>query len=112
MKDREDLNNLIEVLRKMDKKIWKRTAELLALPRKRRVEVNLYKLSKLGDEKKILLVPGKVLGSGNLDKKINVAAFSFSESAKKMLKHTKSKMIDIEDLVKENPEGKDVVLII
>ncbi len=112
MKDREDLNELINLLKGKEKGIWKRTAELLALPRRRRVEVNLYKLSKYGDEKKVLLVPGKVLGSGNLDKKITVAAFSFSESAKKALKHTKSKIMDIEELVKENPEGKDVMIII
>ena len=106
------LLSLIVELKKADKDIWKRVAYELSKPTRRRPEVNLSKLEEYGNEGETLLVPGKVLGSGYLSKKVNVAAFAYSESARALIAKSGGKLMRIEDLVKENPDGKNVRILV
>lgn len=112
MHERKDLNDLIYKLQKEKKGIWKRTAELLAKPRRRRVEVNLSKIDEYAPEGSTILVPGKVLGAGRLSRKLTIAAFAFSESAKKAISEGGAKGISIGELFSQNPEGKSVVILV
>jgi large subunit ribosomal protein L18e len=112
MHEREDLKALIGKLQLEKKGIWKRAAELLSKPRRRRVEVNVGKIGQYAPEGATVLVPGKVLGTGKLNKKITVAAFMFSDGAKKALLESGAKAIGIEELFKQNPEGKSVFILI
>lgn len=57
-----------------------------------------------------IIVPGKVLGSGDLDKKLTVSAFAFSESSMEKI-NKKGKTMSIHELMKKNPEGKGVRII-
>ena len=83
MKDNQQLQTLIfELKRKsVDEKvtIWKRIADDLERPTRIRRVVNLSKISKYINDDEIALVPGKVLGGGDLEKKVTVAAFTFSK---------------------------------
>lgn len=88
-------------------KIWKRVAEDLEKPTRSRRVVNLYKLAKFTKDKELVVVPGKVLGTGDLNHAIDVAAFSFSEDAAKKIS-VKGKVLSIRDIMKNNPEGKNV----
>jgi len=110
------LRKLIRFLIKNSKenkaKIWKYVAELLSKPTRKRIKVNLGKIDKLANENDTVIVPGKVLGGGNISKKITIAAWRFSESAKKKLENIGAKITKIEDLVKENPKGSKVKIII
>ncbi len=110
-KDNPVLLSLIEVLIKEKKPIWKRVVYELSRPRRQRVQVNISKLESYGNDGGIVLVPGKVLGSGSLSKKLTVAAFSFSDSARKLITDAGGKVISIENLYKSNPGGKDVLLL-
>lgn len=112
MHERKDLNDLVLILQKERKEIWKRTAELLAKPRRKRVEVNISKIQEYGIENSTVLVPGKVLGTGKFSKKFTVAAFAFSETARKAINESGGKILSIKDLLSQNPEGKSVVIII
>ncbi|MFA5077097.1 MAG: 50S ribosomal protein L18e [Candidatus Micrarchaeia archaeon] len=112
MHERKDLNDLIEKLQKEKKGLWKRTAQLLSRPRRKRVEVNVSKIDSYASEGATILVPGKVLGTGRLTKKVTVAAFMFSEGAKKAITEGGSKSLTIGELFQQNPEGKSVVLFI
>lgn len=107
-----DLNGLINTLQKEKKGIWKRTAELLSRPRRRRVEVNVSKIVEYAPEGSTILVPGKVLGEGRMTKKLTVAAFSFSAGARKAMTEGGAKTISINELFAQNPEGKSVVILI
>lgn len=110
-KDNPVLLSLIEVLIKEKKPIWKRVVYELSRPRRQRVQVNLSKLESYGNDGGIVLVPGKVLGSGSISKKLTVAAFSFSDSARKLITDAGGKVISIENLYKSNPGGRDVLLL-
>ncbi len=109
--ENERLLAVLDALRKEQKPFWKRVAELLAKPKRRRIEVNLRKIEKLAKEGDTVVVPGKVLGDGKLTKKVNVVAFSFSESAKRMMKEAGAKYMEIEEYYKKNKEAKDATIL-
>ena len=91
-------------------KIWKRIATDLEKPTRNRRIVNIYHINQNTKEGDVIIVPGKVLGTGDLDKKITVAAYNFSDDAYRKVKETGS-ALSIRDLIKKNPEGKKVRII-
>lgn len=91
---------------------WKSVAFRLSTPRNLRAEVNLSKLSRMASDGFTLVVPGKVLGTGNMAEKTRVAAFAFSESAVEKIKKAGGKALTLEVLFKEDPMGKKVKLVI
>ncbi|MBI5046890.1 50S ribosomal protein L18e [Candidatus Micrarchaeota archaeon] len=111
MKDNQTLLSLLESLMKSEKPIWKKIAYELSKPRRQKIEVNLTKISDYADDNRTILVPGKVLGSGGMAKKVTVAAFSFSESAKSMIVAAGGKALTIDALYKSNPDGKEVFIL-
>lgn len=109
------LQNLIIELKKAsilnDAKIWKVVANYLDSSRKR-AEVNLSKIDKYSKNGEIVIIPGKVLGMGELTKKITICAYNFSGSALLKINQSGSKVITIQDLIKKNPKGSKVRLLI
>ena len=109
------LKELIEKLRRFsfekNAKIWRRVAELLARPRRKRVEVNLSKIERYSNPNDYIIVPGAVLGAGNLSKPVNVAAWRFSEKAKEKILKVNGKVMKIEELMEKNPKGSGVKII-
>ena len=108
-KDNAYLAELIAQLRKEPRPIWRRTAELLARSRRNRVEVNLSKLQTYRNS--TILIPGKVLGTGELKKKLHVAAFAFSETARKTIQAVGGKTLTIQELKQAHPDGKGILLL-
>ncbi len=95
------VRKLISTLKKMDKPIAKRVAKDLERPRRIRRVVNLFKIDKYANEGDIVIVPGKVLGVGDLTKKITISALSYSKSALEKIKASGSKVIPLEEGVKQ-----------
>ena len=90
---------------------WAAIAEMLMRPTRRKIEVNLSKINRYASEGEMVVVPGKVLGGGFLEKKITIAAFAFSESALEKIKASGSRAITIKDAVKENPKASRLRII-
>ena len=109
------LRLLISALRKKAREhgalIWRRVAELLERPRRMRVAVNLSKINRYTKEGDVVVVPGKVLGSGTLDHSVTVAAWAFSAKAKREIEKV-GRAISIEVLLEERPDGSGVKIII
>jgi len=91
--------------------IWKDIAKRLASSRKNYAEVNVSKIQKYTESGDTVLVPGKVLGSGNILKSVNVAALSFSDSARRKIEESGGKCFSIKELVEVNPKGTGVKII-
>ena len=91
------------------KEIYIRVAELINVSRRRENKVNLSKLEtlKIVKDGAIVIVPGKLLGSGVLNKKIIIYANSISESAKTKYKDIKS----IKDFCKDSIDYKKAIII-
>jgi large subunit ribosomal protein L18e len=110
------LRKLINLLKREGKKnnskFWLYVAELLSRPTRKRVEVNLSKLNKYTNDGDTVIVPGKLLGYGMINKKITVAAWKYSLNAKEKLEKSGIKILTIEDLLKANPKGSNIKIII
>jgi large subunit ribosomal protein L18e len=87
---------------------WKRVSEILATPRKNSKEKNIDAINKFAQDGETIVVPGKVLSVGELDKKINVVAFGFSKNAEEKIKKSGGKAATILEEIKKNPEGKGI----
>jgi large subunit ribosomal protein L18e len=107
----QSLTELLQLLKKTalenNAPIWKRVAVDLEKPTKQRRIINLYKLDKHCKDGEVVVVPGKVLGTGVLNKKLSVAAYSFSEDAQAKIA-SKGSIMTIRDLVAKNPKGEKV----
>ena len=91
--------------------LWKRVATELERPSKDKREINIFKLEKHVKEGDIVVVPGKILGTGNLTKKITVVAWSLSDSAKEKIISANGEILTIEKLMETNPQGSKVKLM-
>ena len=109
------LISLIQDLKKQsnekDKPIWKDIAKRLEKPSRNWAEVNLNRISKHIGDKETALIPGKVLSDGTLTKKVTIAAWQFSEKSKEKIKQAGGKTLTIQELMKENPEGKNIRIL-
>lgn len=109
------LSELIQELKKKSKeqnvKLWKRIALDLERPTRNRRIVNLSNINRHTKENEVIVVPGKVLGSGALDHKLTISAFQFSESAKSKIIENGSKIIPLNELSSEDPKGKKIRII-
>jgi large subunit ribosomal protein L18e len=83
----------------------------LAKPRRKRISVNVSRLNRCTGKKETVVVPGKVLGAGEMNHPITVAALSFSEIAKEKIKAARGKCVSFFELIKKNPKGSNVKII-
>jgi large subunit ribosomal protein L18e len=109
------IDNTIWTLRQAFKKnkapIWRALEEELEGPRANRREVNVRRLAEITKAGEVIVVPGKVLGTGSLGHKLTVCAFSISEGAAKKVMTAGGKVVSFEDLIKKYPDGKGVRVI-
>ncbi len=101
----------ISELRKVKAPIWTRVADELAKSTRARRQVNLSRIEKYADGKRTIVVPGKVLGSGELTKKVTIAAWKFSDEAAKKILAAKGQVISLSELAKKEPKGKGVTIL-
>ncbi len=93
-----------------DAAIWKRVAEDLDKPNRDRRAVNIYKIERNAKDGETIVVPGKVLGTGELNKDVKVAAYNFSSSAYRKVKEA-GEALTLKELVDNNPEGEGVRIL-
>ncbi len=107
--------NLIESLTKQasaeNAPIWKAVATDLKRANRKNKEVNVYHIDKYSDDDETILVPGKVLGEGNITHNVTVAAFKFSQEAINKINAAGGKCLKIDELMAENPKGSNVKII-
>ncbi len=110
-----NLQRLISELRKksIEEKtaVWKRIAyELERSTRKRRI-VNLSRINRYASENEIVIVPGKVLSSGIIDRKITIAAWTFSIEAKTKIEQAGGKAMNLSELMGTKAKPSELRII-
>ena len=88
--------------------IWRDIAKRLEKPKSNWAETNLSKLDRYAADGETIIVPGKVLAAGSINKKITVAAYSFSAAAEEAIVAAGGKTMTIRDLMEANPKGSNV----
>jgi large subunit ribosomal protein L18e len=91
--------------------IWRDIALRLDKPTKHFAEINLSKISRYSKDNEIVIVPGKVLGTGDIDHPVTVAALNFSMTAEQLIANAQGKCLSIEQLMETNPTGKGVRIL-
>lgn len=90
---------------------WVGIAGILSGPRRNRICINLEKISKNSKAGETIVIPGKVLSQGEIDKKIKIVALNFSEKAKEKLLSAKCEVVSILNEMKLNPSAKGIKII-
>jgi large subunit ribosomal protein L18e len=90
--------------------VWGDVAERLEKPRRTYAEVNLGRIERYAQEDETVIVPGKVLGSGVLQKEVTVAAVNFSGTAERKIDQVGETM-KLEQALENNPDGSNVRVI-
>ncbi|HYA56247.1 MAG TPA: 50S ribosomal protein L18e [Nitrososphaerales archaeon] len=97
--------------KKQKASIWTEASSLLSNPASIRVEVNLGRISRIAGEGEAVFVPGKVLGTGVIERKLVVGAFAFSEGAKSKIEASGGSALTIGEFLKKYPKGSGVRLV-
>jgi len=109
------LINLITDLKKQayeqEAPIWKDIATRLEKPAKNWPVVTLDRISKYINDNETALIPGKVLSTGTLTKKVSIAAWDFSDKSLDKIKKAGGKSLSIQEVLKANPKGKDIRIL-
>jgi len=96
-------SELVETIRLAKKnKEWQAVAHIISGSRRNRINLNLDKISKEAKAGEAIVVPGKVLSLGEIDKKIKVIALGFSSQAKEKLKKAGCETLTILEAIKAN----------
>jgi large subunit ribosomal protein L18e len=99
------------ILEAKKKKNWVEVAGLLSSPRANRTTINLDKLNEETKDGETILIAGKVLSQGELNKKIKVVASGFSEKAREKILKAKGETLSIVEEIKKNPDAKGIRII-
>ncbi len=105
------LRETIVFLERQKAPVWRYASRSLSAGSSRGIEVNVGHISRTAEANSAVLVAGKVLGSGTLEKKVVVGAFSFSAAAKKKITEAGGAALGIQDLVKRYPDGTGVKIV-
>lgn len=109
------LKETIQELKKIsiEKKIplWKRVATELEKSNRNRRIVNLTRINLHTKSGEIIVVPGKVLANGELDHKVSIVAWKFSQQAMNKIKEAKGEIISLDDFMKKEIKGRKVRII-
>ena len=96
---------------KNDAPIWLRLAKLALKTSSSKRVVNLTQINDHTKEGEIIVVPGKILGTGNLSHKITLSSFSISNSAAKKIIESGGSIISFKEMIEKFPTGKGVRII-
>ena len=107
----QSIISLKKAARDNDATIWRSIAKRLEGPSRNWPTVNISKLEYNSQKNSKIVVPGKLMGSGNLTKKVTVSAYSFTKSATEKIEKAGGKCLQYNDFIKSNPKGKDVMVI-
>ena len=108
-KSNNDLVEIIIAAKKNEK--WVNVARVLSMPRRNSTEMNLDEINQNAKDGEIIVIPGKVLSGGEINKKIKIVAFGFSEKAREKLLKAKIQTANMLEEIKKNPEAKGIRIL-
>ncbi|MGB9636075.1 MAG: 50S ribosomal protein L18e [Thermoplasmata archaeon] len=114
-KTNPELVNLILDLKKKsreaDAPIWRDVAFRLEGSNRNRAEVNVSKIERFATPHETIIVPGKLLGAGEIKKPVTVAAYAASASAIEKVTKAGGRVLSLRELLAENPKGTNVRIL-
>jgi large subunit ribosomal protein L18e len=91
--------------------LWRDIASRLEGPSRNWAQVNVSKLeAHVGDGERAV-IPGKLLGDGEVTKAVTVIAFSASAQAKAKIHKAGGKVLSFQEAIKQFPKGQNCRII-
>jgi large subunit ribosomal protein L18e len=91
--------------------LWRDIASRLEKPSRNWAQVNISKIDQHLGDGETAVVAGKLLGSGELTKKVTIVAFSASESARAKVTAAGGKVLSLQEAIKAYPKGQNCRII-
>ena len=107
----DTINQLKAQSRDTGAAVWRDVALRLSKSRKNWAQPNLSRVSRYAPEGATVLVPGKLLGSGELTNGLTIAAYSVSNGAREKIEAAGGRIMTYSELMNENPTGTGVVIL-
>ena len=112
MIDLESALNAAKSAAKSTKKpVFKRAVKMLSKKTNQLAKVNVGKLDSISPEGGVILVPGKVLGEGEVGKALHVGAVAYTSSAADKITSAGGEALLIKDFIVKYAEAKGVFLV-
>jgi len=99
---------LEDLSRRNDSGIWRDLAMRLEGPSRNWAEVNVSRIARHARAGDTIAVPGKLLGSGIIDIAVTVGALNVSQKARAKIEKAGGKAIDLLELARDVPSGRNV----
>ena len=107
----DTINQLKAQSRDTGAAVWRDVALRLSKSRKNWAQPNLSRVSRHAPDGATVLVPGKLLGSGELTNGHTSAAYSVSNGAREKIEAAGGRVMTYGELMNENPTGMGVVIL-
>lgn len=115
IKERKKKKTKAEVVETLEMAIknpaWKQVAEILSGSTQKYSSKNLKEIENETSAGDTVIIPGKVLGTGSLTKKVRICALGFSKEALEKIKKVKGEAVMIAEEIKKNPKGEGVKVL-
>lgn len=102
------VRELRDISRESGAAVWRDVADRLERSRRNWSEVNLSRLSRYADKGEQVVVPGVLLGTGEISIPMTVAAFRASGTARRKIEAAGGKALSLLELAVQNPKGSGV----
>ena len=105
------IKRLKDASRTNEAPVWRDIAVRLEGPQSNWAEVNVGKLHRYADENDVIVIPGKLLGAGELAKKVTVASYRSSGQAKDKIEKAGGTSMSLEELLVKYPKGSKIKIM-
>jgi len=105
------IHELKQASHEHDAPIWKDIAQRLEKPLRNWPVVNLNHINRCITDKETALIPGKVVSTGSITKKVSIAAWGFTEKAEQKIKQAGGSSLSLADILKKNPKGANIRIV-
>ncbi len=107
----QTLTLLRQAGKRSERRVWRDMSNRLESHKSQMSNVNISKVSKLTKEGDVVIIPGKVLGSGIIDHKIHIGAFSFSGVAVEKIRRADGEPLSIRAFLQKYINHKGLIIL-
>src|SRR3989338_7429646 len=104
-----NMEKLISDLKRKKEKFYLVVAKHLEKSRRRKSAVNIGKIEKHALPGENIVVPGKVVGSGEIEKIVTVYAWKYSKSAREKIKKAGGKCLELGKIFDAKEKGRILI---
>lgn len=107
----QTLTLLRQAGKRSERRVWRDMSNRLESHKSQMSNVNISKVSKLTKEGDVVIIPGKVLGSGIIDHKIHIGAFAFSGVAIEKIRRADGEPLSVQAFIQKYINHKGLIIL-